>query len=1029
MRPEDWDRIEESFHRLAPLDPASRSVELAEVSAEDPELAREIESLLIAHDSESGLDRLTEKVAPRPMGPGQPASLEGSSIGHYEVGALIGRGGMGDVYRGRDPRLDREVALKLLPPWLGRDPSARERFLVEARVVSSIDHPNVCTLLEMGETDDGRLFLVMPFYRGQTLKTRLSSGALPVEEAIDVALQSARGLAAAHERGVVHRDVKPANLLLTEPGRVKILDFGVAKLVDVSLTRPGQHPGTAQYMAPEQASGAEVDARTDLWSLGAVLYEMLTGERPGPASAVRAGLESVPAVLAELVGRLLAESPADRYPDARSLAEDLEVLASGEGALSAPPAPSITRFLAELKRRHVFRVAAVYGVMGFAVMEAADVMFPRIALPEWTVGLVVWLVLLGFPIGIVLAWAFEVTPGGVRRTRSVRPAILDAIAGQPASRRWPVGLAGLLGGALLVGAAWISLDRSATSRVGLASGVQPPGLGESQGTRPSLAVLPFLDLTQSEGTRSFVDGIHGDLLTQLYKLGSLKVISRTSVLEYRDSPKNAREIARELGAETLLEGDVQQVGERFRINLQLIDADTDSHLWAETYEGELSIADVFSVQNQIARSVAGALASTLTSDERESLERVPTRNLEAYEDYQEARVLILLALEAGGPASLQKADRLLSDAIARDAGFAEAYALRSVIASLRYMYLYDPSPSTAAAADSFSRRALQLAPDLPEGHAARARYFWIRFDFARALDHVERARQGSPGDAALLRLEGHLLLRGGQVRDAHDRYLGAAELDPRDGMGVVWVGRTYLLLREYDPAREWLLRARDLRPERGTTYHELSFLELLEDGDTAAARAWLDEARRLGVYNPRLGYTYVELEMVARQPAAAIERVQSWPHTENSNQYRHVPRDLALAFAYRLAGDSVAARRHFQTAREVTRPLVEENPGDARYRGALGLALAGLGRAGEAIQQGEEALRLLPPTKQLWTGGWRVHELAAIYAMSGRVDEAIEQLERLLSIPSDVSAALLRIDPIWDPLRDDPRFRSLVAEP
>jgi serine/threonine protein kinase len=235
MNAEERARAEMLFHELATLDPEARALRLAEISETDPDLGADVSSLLEAHDETGPLDRLADELAPVPpsarfssLASHSPTALTGSVVGPYEIGDLVGRGGMGDVYRARDTRLGRDVALKFLPAWLGRDPGTRDRFLVEARSISSIDDANVCTLHDLGETDDGRLFLIMPYYEGESLKQRLADGPLPVERAVDVALQAARGLAAAHARGVIHRDVKPGNLLLTEDGRVKILDFGVA---------------------------------------------------------------------------------------------------------------------------------------------------------------------------------------------------------------------------------------------------------------------------------------------------------------------------------------------------------------------------------------------------------------------------------------------------------------------------------------------------------------------------------------------------------------------------------------------------------------------------------------------------------------------------------------------------------------------------------------------------------------------------------------------------------------------------------
>jgi Flp pilus assembly protein TadD/TolB-like protein len=374
----DWDRIEELFHELAPLDPHARDVALGDITARDPELAAELRTILAAHDATGVLDVLNLRLGDIQIGAGsgEHDALTGRTVGPYEVGPLIGRGGMGDVYRARDPRLDRELALKFLPRWMGREPAARERFLVEARVVCSIDHPNVCLLLGLGETDDGRLYLVMPHYEGETLKSRLGRGPLPLREAVDLALQLARGLDAVHRRGVVHRDIKPANVLITADGAVKILDFGVAKLADVELTRTGQHPGTASYMAPEQILGNAVDGRADLWALGLVLYEMLTGRRPArdPMTGMvsesgPSGLSGLPGGVVDVVRRLLAAAPDDRYPDARALVGDLALLARGrrprEGRTSRLLGRA-TRPLTSVRRRPV--LAAVAAIVAALVM-------------------------------------------------------------------------------------------------------------------------------------------------------------------------------------------------------------------------------------------------------------------------------------------------------------------------------------------------------------------------------------------------------------------------------------------------------------------------------------------------------------------------------------------------------------------------------------------------------------------------------------------------------------------------------------
>ncbi|HYH47363.1 MAG TPA: protein kinase, partial [Thermoanaerobaculia bacterium] len=385
MDPERWRQVDRLFEEALERPPAERPAFLDAACAGDPALRREVERLLAADEQGAGFLAGTpaELLGLAFAGQG-PATLAGRTISHFRIGEPLGSGGMGVVHEAEDTRLGRPVALKFLAPELVREPAAKARFLMEARAASALDHANLCTILEAGESEDGLLFLAMPRYDGESLERRIARGPLPVEEALDIAIQAARGLAKAHEHGIVHRDVKPGNLFVTRDGIVKILDFGIAKLTgEVGYTRFGAILGTPFYMAPEQTRGETVDARADVWSLGVVLYEMLAGRRPfaggSGAAVVHAVLHGtpeplthlrpeVPAELGRIVSRMLAKDPGQRHADAA------EALADLRSALGLPTTGSLPPSAPRRPRRRL-----AWAVLG-AVAIAAGI----------AVGLLVW---------------------------------------------------------------------------------------------------------------------------------------------------------------------------------------------------------------------------------------------------------------------------------------------------------------------------------------------------------------------------------------------------------------------------------------------------------------------------------------------------------------------------------------------------------------------------------------------------------------------------------------------------------------
>jgi TolB-like protein len=599
----------------------------------------------------------------------------GQTVSHYRILEKLGEGGMGVVYKAEDITLGRAVALKFLPGELTRDAEAKERFIQEARAASALDHPNICNIHEVGRTEDGQTFIAMAYYEGEDLKSRIGRGPLKLDEALDIAVQIAQGLAKAHGQGIVHRDIKPANILITKDGLVKIVDFGLAKLGGAKLTKAGSTLGTAQYMSPEQARGEDVDARSDIFSLGAVLYEMLTGkhafsgeyeqatlfaimnEEPAPVTSLRSG---IPMELERIVQKALAKNPSERYQHADDLIVDLKNVAK---------TAATARVAARVPERPARRGVRPWIPATFLIVAAIAVS------------------------------AYFILRGTREAKMPAAPIAVPAASSQFAAPAW----------------------------------------------RDSIAVLPFKDYSAAKDQEYFCDGMTEDIITKLSSIHDLKVISRTSTMRYRDTDKSVREIAGELGVGVILEGSVQREKNEIRVNVQLIRAADDAHLWAEKYDRK--IESVFQVQDEISMAILEALELKLTSQEKQGITRQPIGNVAAYESYLKAYHEISRFDER----SVDRALRNLQDGIAIIGDNALLYA-GMAYAYYQYVNIGVRQEEYIEKSETYARKALALDPECAPayfvlGNIASA----FQGNQQEAVRQYKRALSINPNDPILLR--------------------------------------------------------------------------------------------------------------------------------------------------------------------------------------------------------------------------------------------------------------------------------------
>ena len=937
----------------------------------------------------------------------------GPNLNKYTIHDQISAGGMGAVYLAEDTSLHRPVAIKVLSPEVSDDPDRFRRFQWEAQVLARLNHPNIVTIHSV-EEDQGLHFLTMELIDGETLNASIPEEGLPLMRLFDLAIPLADALSAAHQKGIIHRDLKPGNIMVRRDGRLKILDFGLAKqredLDDAALGLNGQQPetqdgqlmGTVPYMSPEQIQGDPIDHRSDIFSLGIILFEMATGSRPFQgktwgdlaSSILRDRPPSVTAVRAQLprhLGRIirhcLEKDPQRRFQTALDLRNELEELRrewrTGEldaTGLSIPargdgPQSGSGTHVVSGSGTHLFNAQA--SSSGFAnplpeTLTNGTPVEDRWRRWERPLALVATLVVVLF----VAGWFWW---------RSNRPVVVEN---------------GATGGAV--------------------TAVDPQG-------EQRIVVFPMENLGPSEHAY-FAAGITEEITSRLAAVSALHVISRTTALTYDRTGKTVQQISSELGVDYLLEGSVRWGSDadgktRVRVTPQLIRAADDTQIWSERYDEVID--DIFAVQSNIAEKVIQQLDIALLEPERQALETAPTDHLDAYQLYLEGKVIA--SRDAPTRENWERAVALLEQAVEIDPDFALAWVELAEAHAQAYHLILDATPERIEQARVAIDRAMAIDPELPAAHRALGYfYYWCHNDHEAALAEFAKAAEALPNDSQLREGIAYIRRRQGRFEEAAREFATALRLDPQSAVLAAELARTYTMLRRYSEADDLYQRAIDLNYEQPIPYQAKARNLLLWQGDLEGARALLQTMPgQEEVSSVMAWYRHHWLE---EDYAAALERIESTPVRVIGVPWGMLPKPLLRGEIYRAMEQPADAARHYAPARVLLERIVKMAPDDPRRRSALARVYAGIGRRDDAIRQAQLAVDLAPIDKDALLGPELLENLAEVATMVGDTDLAIATLKQLLSMPSKVSRPMLRIDPRWGPLRGEAEFEALVAE-
>jgi TolB-like protein/Tfp pilus assembly protein PilF/tRNA A-37 threonylcarbamoyl transferase component Bud32 len=871
-------------------------------------------------------------------------------LGNYEILEEIGRGGMGVIYRARQRHSRRIVAVKRILSYEAESHETLIRFRREAETAASLDHPNILPIYEVSESADGVPFFSMKLATGGSLRAAAPSLFSQPKECVRLIAKVARALDYAHQRGILHRDLQPGNILLDARGEPMISDFGLAKWLDGNsdLTRTLTTFGTPGYIAPEQASGAAADLSqpADIYSLGAILFNLLAGRPPfvganalsvirqasaTDAPRLRSLAPSLNRDLETIIAHCLERDPKARYRSAGDLAEDLERWLDGRPILARP------------------------------VLVPARI------------------------------WRW--------------------------SRRNPLLAMAATGCLLLVAAV-----------AGLLIHARALGSGAASVRDKSIAVLPFENLTSDEENAFFTAGMQDDILTSLAKVADLKVISRSSVRDYKPgAARKLDEIAKALGVRYLLEGSVRRANGHIRINAHLTDAYTGAQLWAEQYDRNLP--DVFAVQGELAEAIVDRLRAKLSPTEKSTMAMRPTTDPVAYGLYVEARGLIAGAMGSKDAAgNMKKAVELLDEATQRDPSFVLAYCHLARVNENLYWNDMDHTPQRLDLAKRAVDAAVRLGPDLGETHLAVARYHYIAFrGYDSAGGELELARRALPNDTDVLALAGLIGRRQNRWPEALRDLQRANELDPRNGEIIRALADTYFELRRYKEMEQLLNRTLVSIPRDALVVYAKLADCYFARGEPKRVLPFFEKGPPGMAATPYGAFYRFTTAFYLRDYEAARGFINGGPpNIPDSMKGPSCPKvwfEALIAYAQQ---QKEQARTAFAEARIILQAAQEKEPEDPARLSAIARIDAALDRKDDAIREAKEALALRPLAMDAMDGPMLATNLALVYAWTGERDLALKQLAVVARIPAGPSYGDLALNPKWDSLRDDPRFRKIV---